>query len=154
MRAVLKPYYPDSSDLPGQIVKERGFSVLEALVAMAILAAAMLPLLALQGQFVRNVESFERANVRISARENALAYLKTQNFFLRTAGEVQFGDTVMQWKATPVEAPRPMYPAVDSLGRFDLVLYDVEVVLTSLAIPSDTFHIRGMGWRPRWSLGQ
>ncbi len=128
MRIVLLHFYPSNSE-PAPAVgpigppnAERGgsdgFSVLEALVAMAILAAAMLPLLALQGQFIRSVESFERADTRIAARQNAVAYLKTLNFTQVETGRVVQGDVVLRWTAEPALPTRRTRWPGGEVGRY------------------------------------
>ncbi|PHR93582.1 MAG: hypothetical protein COA69_02790 [Robiginitomaculum sp.] len=137
----------------GPDVGTHGFSVLEALVAMAILAAAMLPLLDLQGRFIQTVSSFERANIRIATRQNALAYLKTQNFVLQPSGEVRIGDVVLQWAAVAVEPARRTRNSADDVGRYEITIYDVRADIISVTGAVDTLYLRGLGWRPLWRLG-
>ena len=66
------PNLPRQNDL-----KEEGFSVLEAMVAMAILAAGLLPILALQGQFVQTVTQIEHVEKSLTAQNNALNLMRT-----------------------------------------------------------------------------
>ncbi len=129
---------------------ERGFSVLEAMIAMAILAAAMLPLLSLQGQFVKSIESFERANVRIENRENVIAILRTKNFTYFPQGQVEIGGMHMQWVANRVEAARPTKYEEDNVARYQVSLYDVQVHIVQKDGFEENFVLRGLGWHPTW----
>ena len=138
---------------PGQRsfkLRERGFSVLEAMIAMAILAAAMLPLLSLQGQFIKSVESFERVNIRIEMRENAMAILRTKNFTYFPKGQADIGDVHMQWEASRVEAARRTKYAEDNEARFQVSLYDVHVRIVQKDGSEEKFIVRGLGWHPLW----
>lgn len=119
---------------------------------MAILAAAMLPLLALQGQFVQTVASFERADIRIAARQNALAFLKDRNFTLQQAGEVTLNGVNVQWDAVLVEAPRRTRLDVADVARYEASLYTISVNLDYSNGGEETFRVRGLGWRPVWPI--
>jgi len=76
------------------------------MIAMAILAAALLPLLELQSQMVRSSASFERADMRSSARQNAVAYLKTVNFARDISGNINQGGADLRWVAVAAGPPR------------------------------------------------
>ncbi|PHR53894.1 MAG: hypothetical protein COA47_16445 [Robiginitomaculum sp.] len=119
---------------------------------MAILAAAMLPLLALQGQFIRSVESFERADTRIAARQNAVAYLKTLNFTQVETGRVVQGEIVLRWIAEPALATRRTRWPGGEVGRYELTLYSIEAILEFPDGNEDRFSVNGLGWRPKWSI--
>ena len=76
--------------------RQDGFSILEAIVAMAILAIAFIPFVQLQGQLIRSVESFDRADIRMLANDNALAFLRERNFLLQESGQIQLGDIILK----------------------------------------------------------
>ena len=127
---------------------EDGFSVLEAMIAMAILSAALIPLLTLQGQLIRNVESFERAEVRFSARDSALTYLNNLNFTLTPSGSLDLGTADMRWSSTLAGPPQMSRGDNGVEGRFEMSLYDVTVQLDFKNGQQDEFAIRSIGWRP------
>ena len=116
---------------------------------MAILAAAMLPLLSLQGQFIKTVESFERADGRLQARQNALTYLKVQNFALSPKNEVQLGSAMVKWDAVLISpAIRP------PLGEYNVSRYEVSVYNVSVEILNKNSNIdKTFNQRPGLAAG-
>ncbi|MEO0674994.1 MAG: hypothetical protein AAFY32_08320, partial [Pseudomonadota bacterium] len=76
---------------PRAVGTQAGFSVLEAIVAVALIAAAFLPLLALQTQLTRTAIAIERAEANLLARNNALALLQAINPGMRPAGSEEMG---------------------------------------------------------------
>lgn len=131
---------------------EAGFSVLEALIAMAILAAAFLPLLALQSQFISSVESFERAESRIAARKSAAAHIQALNFVRAEQGEAQLGDVIMRWTARPAVPPRVSRDSSGGEGRYVMTLYQVDITLAYPDGRAETYIAKGLGWRPLYSV--
>lgn len=127
---------------------ESGFSVLEAMIAIAILAAALIPLLTLQGQFIRSVESFERADVRLEVRDSALTLLNSLNLMDYPNGTLDLGRAQMTWRATLAGPAKMSRGDAGTEGRFEMALYDVNVTLTHETNQTETFSVRGLGWRP------
>ena len=105
---------------------QNGFSVLEALVATALIAGAFLPLLILQGQLTRTAIAVEENEKRLRHEANALAYLEVLNPSLRPTGQEPLGEgAILVWEAELVE---PMSPARDvsgAPGRFNIGLYNM-----------------------------
>ncbi len=130
----------------GRGVKSQGFSVLEAMVAMAILAAAMLPLLHLQGQFMRTITGFERASDRIAIRENVVNLIAAQNIDQNLQGEFIQGQYRIQWQARPLQPAQIARDVDEGEGRFTVSIYSVEVVVTTPFRQTDRFHIKALGW--------
>ncbi|MBL4595825.1 MAG: hypothetical protein JKX99_04525 [Robiginitomaculum sp.] len=133
-----------------------GFSVLEAMIAMAILAAALLPLLALQGQFVRSVDSMERVDARLAARTSAIHYVQALNLTQAPQGQfIQAQDTgpvLISWQATPALPARTVRGNGGFPGRFELTLYDVQITIAPAQGPTEQFSVRAVGWRPMRSI--
>jgi|GEM_PF-2105153 len=107
--------------------RDDGFSVLEAMIAVFLLAAAFLPLLELQGRFVTTTESLERAEARIIERQIAESHLATVNFALQPQGRTRIGRVTVGWRATPLAPARPVKATGGAPSRFMVSLYEVEV---------------------------
>lgn len=107
----------------------RGFSLLEAVVAMAILAAVGMALFAAIGQTVQNVSRAEQARQVDTAFLNALAFLESVNPAERPDGEEPLGDFTLKWRAVPMEEPLPDVRRLDQIGAFRIGLYRVELQL-------------------------
>lgn len=126
---------------------QRGFSILEALVAMAIIAGAFLPLLMLQGQLTRTALAVERSEQLLRGKTNALSYLRTLNPSLRPEGEEPLGDGIsMAWQSTPLTQPRPVRSMGGEVGRFNITLYEVSCTLSFPDGRTSTFSSSQVGW--------
>ncbi len=124
-----------------------GFSVLEAIIAIAILAVAFLPLLALQGQMSRTTIALERNAELMSVKRSALAYLQTLNPMRDPKGNLDLGAAVMHWDARPISPERPVSNKGGGKGRFVVALYDVQVTLTFDGQRTQSFNVHATGWR-------
>lgn len=127
---------------------QTGFSVLEAIAAIALLAIAMMPLLALQGQLARSALAIERAELAARHERNALAFLEAVNPTLAPQGEEDLGEARLVWRSRPVSAEKPALNASNETGRFLMRLYDVEARIIDASGRERVFVIRRVGWRP------
>lgn len=102
-----------------------GFSLLEAIVALAILAAAGLALFAAIAQSVRMTERAERAREADTALRNALAWSEHLNPMQQPHGELVMGAYRLRWTSEPVEPERDavtgyLQPGLYRVGLFRL----------------------------------
>ncbi len=132
--------------------RSAGFSVLEAIIAVAILAVAFLPLLALQGQMTRTTIALERNEKLITAKRSALAYVSTLNLTRDPRGSLDLGQASMRWTAIPVSEERMVRGAGGDEGRFAITLYDVQVTLDFADQRPQEFTVRAIGWRATKSM--
>ena len=135
---------------------QHGFSVLEAIVAVALIAGAFLPLLALQTQLTRTAIAVERAEETLQARNNAMALLQVVNPTLQPTGEENLGNCVLTWTSQAISQTGPARGSAGDFGRFDVTLYEVSATLTFANGRIDVFTVRQVGWianRPAGDLG-
>jgi len=125
-----------------------GFSVLEAMIAIAILAASFLPLLALQGQFVKSVEALERVDSRLETRNIALQHLSSLNMYKVPEGEIKLTNAGVRWQSVPALPPRFVRSQGGLPSRFEMTLYIVDVTIRHQTGYIDKFTYKGLGWRP------
>jgi len=135
---------------------ESGFSVLEALVAMAVLAAALIPLLALQGQFLRTTESLERVERRLAVQDLALAHVKTLNLDEYPDGQISTPYGALTWTSRPAAGPAPARGTGGFPARYTATLYAVDVTLSpgpeQSQKPIERFTLQALGWSPTASV--
>ncbi|MEO0983331.1 MAG: hypothetical protein AAFX03_11845 [Pseudomonadota bacterium] len=127
---------------------EAGFSVLEVVVAVALLGAAMLPLMALQMQTSGGAAALERTLDRRLAEQVARDYLKTINLAAAPTGQGEIGGGWrLAWRAAPARGPDSAVYSLGLDGRYSMTLYDAECELTHEDGRRATFAVRGVSAR-------
>ena len=125
----------------------RGFSLLEAIVALTILATAGLALFAAMSQSVQMVGRAENARLADSAVRNAVAWMETVNPMQTPQGEQQLGDVTLRWSSELVEPERDAMTGYLEPGLYRLGLYEVRLELSRDGRPLTEASIRRVGYR-------
>ncbi len=85
---------------------QRGFSLLEAIVAMAIIASVGMALLAWTHNNLGLLTRISERQEAMQATRQAIAWLETVNIVRKPEGEQVIGHLTIQWQSQPVEAER------------------------------------------------
>ena len=126
--------------------RQRGFTLLEAIVALVLIASAGI---ALYGWINANLISLSRVQAirqRDAAIRNALAFMDTVNPMQTPQGKQVIGPYSLEWVAALLK------PAVDGVGRtggqslFQVGLYETQVKVTDQNATSFEFSIRQVGY--------
>ena len=125
----------------------RGFSLLEAIVALTILAAAGLALFAAMSQSLQMVGRAERAREVDSAMLNAVAWMETINPMETPRGEQSFGDFRLQWQSEPIEPVRDGATGFLQPGLYQVGLYRVRLQLTRAGVLEREEILRRVGYK-------
>src|SRR5690606_22724338 len=125
----------------------RGFSLLEAVVALAILAAAGLALFAAMSQSMQMVGRAEDSRASDAAMRNALAWVEQLNPMETPSGELQFPPYTVSWTSALVEPARPSATGYLLPGLYDVGLYRLELTLRRDNALVRDFEVRKIGYR-------
>ncbi len=130
---------------------EAGFSILDVLIAVAILGVALVPLLQLQGLSAR--EAGRQAALREEARatRNALAILREINPAREPVGRRALGgDEIMTWRARPLAAWRGAIGQSVADSAFEAALFELDVdIRDARGRTIARFTTETPGWRER-----
>ena len=126
-----------------------GFSLIEALVALAIAAMMLTAIFELQQQMIRGQRRATDVMEQVAAQENALALTRDLNPMEQPQGTLELPDgDVLRWTSNPRTEPRinAGFPTGD--GRFQVQLFTVtvEVERRNGRSPAPLVFDR-MGWR-------
>ncbi|MGE0741143.1 MAG: hypothetical protein AB7O98_07350 [Hyphomonadaceae bacterium] len=123
--------------------------MLEALIAVAIVAMALVPIMSLESQLTRRHAAQRAEHASLLAQQNALAIIRDMNVWQSPDGsaELQSG-SIMRWRATPLSSPRRSLRAGNGEGDFEIVLYRLDVEILDRAGNRLTrFSVDKLGWR-------
>jgi len=132
--------------------KESGFTVLEALVAVAILAAALIPLLGMQSQFVERIAAQERLQTRLSLQAALVASLEDVNFQLHKTGQINGAGYIARWQAAPRGPAATSRISTGEPARFNIQAYTVTVRVTYQDGHQQNYRLPGLGWQAKWPI--
>ena len=108
--------------------REAGFSLIEALVALAIAAMALAAVFALQRQLAEGEQRHTRTLQLVALQKNALALTRDLNPTADPTGAVRLaGGQTVRWSSQPLTAPRTNTGLPTGEGAFEVRLYRVRV---------------------------
>ena len=126
-----------------------GFSLIEALVALAIASMTLMAIFELQIQMARSQQRAALAIEQVAVQENALALTRNLNPMAQPQGRVELPDgDVVVWSAEPKSERRinAGFPAGD--GAFEVQLYSVTVGVERVqGRPPAPLIFDRVGWR-------
>lgn len=107
--------------------RQKGFGLLEALVALVLLSSVGFTLLAWIQQNLDALQRLRGVYEEVDARKSVLAWSRSLNPMERPSGEVVLGTLRLTWKSAATGEPvaQTGYPA--GTGLHDLALYDVNI---------------------------
>ena len=106
-----------------------GFGLLEAIVALAILAATLIPIFALISTSMNSAIRLSQSNFETDIKLTALETMRAVNPMVTPAGTIDLGAFAVRWAAKPIASPEEgtNYPAG---GSFYMVgLFDCKVMV-------------------------
>lgn len=126
---------------------QHGFSLLEAIVAMAVLATVGMALFAAMSQSTQMVARAEHARRIDSAVRNAAAWMASVNPTETPQGEQELGDVTLRWSSDLVEPVRDAMTGYLQPGLYEVGLYQVRMELSQDGRPLAETSIRRVGYR-------
>ena len=133
------------ADAPAR--RHRGFALLEAIVALAILAASGLALFAALTQAMQMVNRADDARARAGVKRNVLALVDTIDPVAHQAGSARLGEYEMNWRAHLVEPAEDAATGTLEPGLYQVGLYALDIQVTLRGRPFDAYSIRKAGWK-------
>lgn len=111
--------------------RRAGFSLIEALVALAIAAMALLAIFSLQQQLAEGELRHTRSLQLVALQRNALALTTDLNPTAEPQGVIRLaGGQLVSWSAQPLTPPRTNVGLPVGEGSFEVRLYRVRVAIT------------------------
>lgn len=125
---------------------QHGFSLLEAIVALTIMATS---LLALYAWLSTSTFALGRASASALALQDARvakAIVETVNPMKDPAGSRELPPLEVRWKSHPLTGLRTGMSRAGTSTQFDFRLYEVEVEVLRNGAPVREFSMRKAGW--------
>jgi hypothetical protein len=122
-----------------------GFSIMEALVAIAIIAIATIPLFELQRSLARSTARLQTTTERLDVEASALSFLQVVDPIAQPTGRLEIGAWNLAWAAEPI-ATEINADGYLGPGIYSIYLYEIEAELTRGSIQR-TFTVRRLAWQ-------
>lgn len=127
---------------------QRGFSLLEAVVAMVLISGAGYALFGWINSNIMALNRIHETNTRSAATQNILEYMDSINPMLKPEGNAVLGNYKIRWTAKPITLIQDGSAYPMGISLFQLALYDTVVeVETGEKIPWFDFHLRQVGYK-------
>jgi len=103
--------------------RQQGFTLLEAIVAMVLIAGAGMALFSWINTNIISLSRVQEINAQAEAQANVLAYMDTVNPMMMPEGKAELGSYRLQWKAEAVTAVQDGANYPYGISLYQLALY-------------------------------
>lgn len=125
-----------------------GFTLIEAIVAMVLLATLGSALFLWINTNLLSVSRIRDANRQQEIQANALAYLSTINPMEKPEGRVENESYTLSWSSTPITAKQVGISYMYGESLFDLTLYELSVqIYRENQEPWFDFNVKQVGYK-------
>lgn len=126
---------------------ERGFTLLEALVSMLLIATAGMASFDWINSSLENMERIEAHHQRQQAVRNVLAFMESVNPAENPSAEIKMGPYTVQWDSRPAEPTKEGAGYPLGLSLYRVGLYDMHVKVNINDKKIAEFDVRRTGYR-------
>lgn len=128
--------------------REAGFTILESLVALAIIATTLIPICDMQISLLARARKQDTIRQQLADMRNGLVLLQATNMMERPSGHRLIGPgRLLHWTAEPETRSRRSLEFLQGEGGFDVILYRVRAEVTATAGESTRFEVEQLGWK-------
>jgi len=107
--------------------KQGGFTLLEAIVAFALVGTIGMTLFAWINTSIISLGKVQTVNARNDAISNVISYMQAVNPMLTPEGKAEFGAYKIEWKSRVVGPVTDNRAYPNGIGLYEVGLYDVDV---------------------------
>lgn len=108
---------------------QRGFTLIEAIVAMVLIATTGMALFSWINSNIITLTRVQENNSESEATQNALDFMTTINPMELPEGKASLGAYSLSWQSTAITEPRDGAGYPYGVGLYQLALYDTRVSL-------------------------
>ncbi|EIJ43707.1 prepilin-type N-terminal cleavage/methylation domain-containing protein [Beggiatoa alba B18LD] len=127
------------------MIKQRGFTLLEAIVALVLIATTGLALFSWINTNLFSLYRVQQVQQQHEAVRNALALISTINPLVRPEGREPLGQYQVAWTSNAIEPPRDGINRVGSIGLYQVALFEMTVQIYQAEELLTTFNCRQIG---------
>jgi general secretion pathway protein I len=128
-------------------MNQRGFTLLEAIVALVLLASTGIALLSWINTNLTSLQRVQQAQQRQQAIQNALVFMETINPLEKPQGKETIGIYQIDWNATAIELPKDGVTSIGGISLFQIGLYETKVKVTVKKDLLAQFTLRQAGYK-------
>lgn len=133
---------------PEKRIAQRGFSLLEAVVAMVLISTAGLALFSWINSSLVSLEKVRDANARTETLQNALEYMAAVNPMLAPQGNADLGTVDLAWDAKLISPIKDGANYPEGIGLWQFGLYETKVTLAQEGKrPWFSFDLKQVGYK-------
>ena len=125
----------------------RGFSLLEAIVALALISLTGTAIFSWINQSLSNLSRLNNHQAQTIQLDNALAYLRQVNPMATPQGSVVMGDTQLNWSSELIEPQKRMVGRRGTPTPYVMGLYSMTVEVRRPDAKPLSFNIRQVGYQ-------
>ena len=123
-----------------------GFTLIEAIVAMAIIGVAVLPIMLLISESLNQLTRAADATARAAAMDSVISTIDPVNPFTTPSGEIDMGSFSFTWESTTIVAPNETVQTGAGLAGHKVGFYDVHIETFRQQQPWFSFSARKVGY--------
>lgn len=127
----------------------RGFTLLEAIVAVAIVGVALVPIITFISQMVNALSRAGDVNAQNLAEQSIIALLEPLNPLERPNGDDQIGNLNIHWESDILVPPSAAIRPGTGLAVFGIGFYNVKISVNRIDRAGEwfAFDMRKVGYR-------
>jgi general secretion pathway protein I len=127
---------------------QRGFTLLEAIVALAIIGLTLVPVMGFLAEASRQLQVAADANLRSNAQQTVAAFMQSVNPIDKPEGEeILSPQMTVRWVSTPIVEPNTEPRLGGRLGGYTLGFYQIDVTVIRNEAEWFTFQVKRIGYR-------